>query len=550
MKNKFKISYLAIFSIATTLLLSACGGHALSDADVQSLASKIDSMQVVSDLLKIRATGDHERILQRLDSLQTIGDPSFDWVAATQGKLEKATATMRTQLEEDISSLNQFAEHAQGSMEFGNPNEHSRTQKYLFGDGSGAIHSIRARHNIYVQEVQDLCNARRAALGDVKLIDFLKDPGPDQKWETAEFKRSNAIESVLKLETMRMEVLAQERAIRDAILKAMGLKSAYGDGKPQTGSGKEMNIKCEPVAKKFAAGMKMEAKVSIENLPLEAVPSYAGTSLLIDDDDPRTATVKVTAPGGFANGQTQKQYLTQLSASVKTLGGKEVKLTGECDFTIMVPEAVITPSPDMPLYRECGNKLTVDAPSLGEYYAPKFTSTQAQILPSSTDKRMITIVPIAKTTVLGVSSLTNGQNIAIGNFTFQVRATPLPKLILSADGEDISSNATISKSSNLKVRVKPDAAFQSAMPKDARYAIPDVEIYKESSGAKTKIAEQSGNGKDATLGISLDNKAFAQLPSGTKILIIVPEVYRMNFQNRRIEESMDSPTRTFSVTLR
>jgi hypothetical protein len=180
----------------------------------------------------------------------------------------------------------------------------------------------------------------------------------------------------------------------------------------------------------------------------------------------------------------------------------------------------------------------VDCPALGEFYSPRFTATEAQVLPSSSDKRVITIVPTGRTCILGVSSLTNGQNIKIDDIKYKVIKPPRPEIVLDVLGKEYNGASPIPGKSDCKVKIRPDSDFRAALPKDARYVIDVVELLSARSlGAPAKVGSYSGNGKDAVSGIPipLGNKLKGD-PPGTKIFFKIGHVYRMNFQNKRIEE--------------
>jgi len=216
--------------------------------------------------------------------------------------------------------------------------------------------------------------------------------------------------------------------------------------------------------------------------------------------------------------------------------GYELKVEGK--YTIRKPEVVITSASVQNLYANCGNTINVDCPALGEFYNPKFTATEAQVLPSSTDKRVITIVPTGKTCVLGVSSLTNGQNIKIDDIKYKVIKPPRPEIVLEVLGKEYNGATPIPAKADCKVKIRPDNDFRNALPKDSRYVIDVIDLLSARSlGAPTKVASFSGNGKDAVAGVScaLGNSLKGD-PPGTKIFFKVGAVYRMNFQNKKIEE--------------
>ncbi|MFM2375308.1 MAG: gliding motility protein GldM [Bacteroidota bacterium] len=292
-----------------------------------------------------------------------------------------------------------------------------------------------------------------------------------------------------------------------------------------------------PVSRVVAAGMKFETKLFVAMSSSEIKPQFVGPGVTTDKGG-NSATMTFTAPGGFANGQTEKEASYHAVIKVPKADGDMAELKVEGKYTIRKPEVVITSASVQNLYANCGNTINVDCPALGEFYSPKFEATEAQVLPSSTDKRVITIVPTGKTCVLSVSSLTNGQNIKIDDIKYKVIKPPRPEIVLEVLGKEYNGASPIPGKADCKVKIRPDNDFRNALPKDARYVIDNVDLLAARSlGAPTKVATFSGGGKDASAGISVPlGNSLKQDPPGTKIYFKIGSVYRMNFQNKRIEE--------------
>jgi gliding motility-associated protein GldM len=292
-----------------------------------------------------------------------------------------------------------------------------------------------------------------------------------------------------------------------------------------------------PASRVVAAGMKFETKLFVAMSSSEIKPEFVGTGVTVDKGG-NSATMTFTAPGGFAKGQTEKEAAYHAVIKVPKADGSIAELKVEGKYTIRKPEVVITSASVQNLYANCGNTINVDCPALGEFYNPKFTASEAQVLPSTSDKRVITIVPTGRTCVLGVSSLTNGQNIKIDDIKYKVIKPPRPEIVLDVLGKEYNGASPIPAKADCKVKIRPDSDFRAALPKDARYVIDVVELLSARSlGAPAKVGSYSGNGKDAVAGIpvALGNSLKGD-PPGTKIFFKIGHVYRMNFQNKRIEE--------------
>jgi hypothetical protein len=123
-----------------------------------------------------------------------------------------------------------------------------------------------------------------------------------------------------------------------------------------------------------------------------------------------------------------------------------------------------------------------------------------------------------------------------------VQDPPLPQLVLSVSGKDMSKNISLSIKDKLLVKLVPDEAFNKALPKDSRYTIKAVNVYTVEGGVKKQAIKISGNGKDAVKGILVDLSQLKGKPGGTNLLIEVDGAYRLNFQGKAIELALPSKT--------
>lgn len=293
-----------------------------------------------------------------------------------------------------------------------------------------------------------------------------------------------------------------------------------------------------PTSRVVAAGMKFETKLYVAMSSSEIKPEFNGSGSIELVDGGQAAMMTMTAPGGFAPNQNEKEVPYHALIKVpRTDGGvEELKLEGK--YTVRKPEVVITSASVQNLYYNCGNTINVDVPALGEFYNPVLSATEADVLKTDSDKRKITIVPRGRTCDLSVSSNTNSQMIKIDVIKYKVIKPPKPSIVLTVNGQVYNGASPINSKSNCVVKVDADSDFRNALPKDARYMIPKVELLAQRSlGAPTKVSDFSGNGRDAQQGIpiSLGNSLKSD-PPGTKIYFKIEDVYRINFQNNKIKE--------------
>ena len=289
-----------------------------------------------------------------------------------------------------------------------------------------------------------------------------------------------------------------------------------------------------PVSQVVAAGMKFETKLFVAMSSSEIKPEFSGTGSINVSPDGNSATMSMMARGGFAKGQKEKKQSYSARIKVPKADGTYEELTVSNDFIVRKPEVVITSASVQNLYWQCGNTINVDVPALGDLYNPVLKASSAQVLPSKSDKRKVTIVPTGKTCILSVSSKTSGQLIKIDDVKYKVIKPPKPDILLLVNGKEYNGASPISKKSNAMVKLKPDSDFKAALPQDARYVVSNVSLLAQKSlGAPTKVGSYRGGG--GTVKCPLGNK-LKNDPPGTKIYFKIDKIYRKNFRGKKVEE--------------
>jgi gliding motility-associated protein GldM len=399
------------------------------------------------------------------------------------------------------------------------------------GRGAGAAMELKKELNGFV----DWANGFIAKDDTAKNSDLSKNPfkhlAEDEKgsvWEYHTFHGKPVVADLALMEKFKLDAQQVHSDVLTYVKAKLGAVTFKIDSLIAVDA---------PESRVVAAGMKFETKLFVAMSSSEIKPEFLGGGVTTDKSG-NFGTLSQTAPGGFAKGQTEKEVSYSATIKVPRADGgiEELKVQGK--YMVRKPEVVITSASVQNLYSNCGNTINVDCPALGEFYSPKFTATEAQVLTGGTDKRVVTIVPTGKTCILGVSSLTNGQNIKIDDIKYKVIKPPRPEIVLEVLGKEYNGATPIPGKADCKVKLRPDNDFRNALPKDARYVIDVVDLLAQTSlGAPTKVASFSGNGKDAVAGISVPlGNSMKSNPPGTKIYFKIGTVYRMNFQNKKVEE--------------
>lgn len=301
-----------------------------------------------------------------------------------------------------------------------------------------------------------------------------------------------------------------------------------------------------PNAQVVTAGMKYETKLLVGVSSSSIKPEFFGSGISMDPGG-STATMSMTANGNVIPNNAQEgiqRYTAMIKVPRADGTFEEMPISGE--FKVRKPEVQVRSKELQLLYKDCGNNLVVDVPSLGDLYNPDFSrSTGGKIIKSPNSRKDITVVPSSRQFKLSVYTKTNGQNIKLDNLNYSVVKPPKPRIIMqNAAGTEYNGMADLNRRQTVTVKLVPDADFRAALKKDARYVASKVTLkYKSGLGAAKTI--KSYNGRDIQKGIkvNLNQGQLRQAPPGTKIFIEVEGVKRVNFQNKQIDENMPRVTR-------
>ncbi len=188
------------------------------------------------------------------------------------------------------------------------------------------------------------------------------------------------------------------------------------------------------------------------------------------------------------------------------------------------------------LYRNCGNRLSVQVPALGNDYNPKFTMQGGQFRYGN-DRGFITVLPTGNEVRLGVY---NG-GIKIGERSFPVRNVPPPIVKIYVNGNEVDLKKGIIKEIPiLDIRAVPNPDFARIMPQDSRYKVTACEISLISGGIEKASIKDYGNAQIKHL-TRLARK-------GDYLEVEVEKVERMNFKGD-IEVVQSFSPRFFSIPL-
>jgi len=282
-----------------------------------------------------------------------------------------------------------------------------------------------------------------------------------------------------------------------------------------------------PESKVVAAGGKYNAEMFIAASSAALSPKFYfnGKELEVEEEDIgggvaiKKGRVEFTATPGTYDAKTRMARKT-FEATID-LNGKEYKQSVEyfvAEPTIMVASAALSA-----LWKNCGNALSVQVPSLGNSYNPSISASNASVL-SGGGKGEITIIPEKRGKVV---MTVRSSGSLIGTKTFTVKDIPKPTYdvkIPSAAG-NIVDGVKSSAFRQVTIDAVPEANFAQDVPKDARYRIREVEVKLVRLGEARKQQVFQTN--------KINLAAFAsQARKGDIYVFTIKQVLRVNFQNK------------------
>ncbi|WP_243018591.1 MULTISPECIES: gliding motility protein GldM [Candidatus Cardinium] len=285
-----------------------------------------------------------------------------------------------------------------------------------------------------------------------------------------------------------------------------------------------------------AAGSRYEA-----DLILAASSSAVSPEMFIDDQpiivEEGIGKISFTAtPGTYdSHGFAKKTF--KAAIKLKLPGGKQSIITQEIPYLVAKPVIQVKAATVQSLYRNCGNELDIQVPSLGVAYKPEFKVTGGQVIPSA-KKGVITVIPKAKEVKITVYNQTH----LIGTESFMVQDIPTPQICITTKNKtiDMKSGLPAPGPRVLEVNVVPNKHFQDFLPKDARYRVAEWVV---------TLARGSRPIHSLTVTNSVaDLHAIASLAKpGDRLVIEIKKIERQNFKNE-VETIIDKSCFNILIT--
>lgn len=253
--------------------------------------------------------------------------------------------------------------------------------------------------------------------------------------------------------------------------------------------------------------------------------TYNSTALVVDGEGVGKVSFKASGGNYTKEGLLKKTWTGTIKYPKS--GGGDTIYTVTQDYFVVKPYVDITTAIPPSLYKDCGNKLSVQVPALGVDYNPIITAEGAEVRRTSVKGEVI-IIPHAPKMKLRVKS----NDVFIDEKEFSVHLIPKPEIVVKCGGRlvDQITGTSVTSLRDVEVEPIPDREFKKTNPQEAQYKT----VYWKASlvrngrikGQPIMVSGQTG---------SLRN---LQAESGDRIIIEEVKVKRKNFEGRILDEEI------------
>jgi gliding motility-associated protein GldM len=402
----------------------------------------------------------------------------------------------------------------------------------LGANKNGKAYELKKKLDGYIKFINENSNTKFAPLA----LDGKEDPlfknNPDQRnkdFAELNFGQTPLVASLAILSEYQSRVSTMEATTLTALAEKVGSGDIPIDG---------VRPMVSPVSRVVAAGTKYEAQLFMAATSSNVKPKMEFGSNPINVDENGVGKISFTASGGPYNNEGFSRKVWTGKVTMRMPGGKDSTFTVSEEYLVAKPVIEIKAAAVQALYKNCGNKLNIQVPALGNSYNPRFTADGANVFSGAT-RGLVTVVPTSSSVTLKVSSDGN----YIGEDKFRVRLIPLPTIDIKVDGRKPDIIKGVPPSLRMiKLTPIPDKDFAEFLPDDAIYSITKVRVRKARSGRGMPPVEfNSGT-------INLGSLA-SDLQNNDKFIIEVLELKRRNFRGEWEEVKMPEVLTTFSITI-
>ncbi len=220
------------------------------------------------------------------------------------------------------------------------------------------------------------------------------------------------------------------------------------------------------------------------------------------------------------------------------IGGVDSLISVDYEYFVAQPLIKVSSVVVNQLYAECANDLNIDVPALGNSYAPDFSVTGGQAIKGQRAGD-VTIIPARSgKVIIGVSS---GGN-RIGSVDYDIRPVPAPT-VRAFNGDtpiDFQNTFPFPGPRSLQIRAIPEPTFAQTMARDSNFEVTSGEVRLVRNDVPRASVRISGRNVSTS-------SLLAEAQAGDRLIIIVNEITRTNFQGNKIVSPF---AEVYSLTIR
>lgn len=397
---------------------------------------------------------------------------------------------------------------------------------------NGKAYELKEKLNDYVAFVNQRSERKFNAIA----VDASEDPllknNPDQRnkdFAELNFGQTPLVAALAALSEMESRVVGIEAVVLDAKSKKLDADEHKVDRLiPMVRTGTKI----------IPAGMKYEADVFMGAVMSAAKPNISiGASNLNIDNNGIGKYSFMASGGNYVNGEIKKTWTGKIK--MKNPDGTDTTYTITEDYIVTQPVIQVQTATLPILYKNCGNKLNIQVPALGNNYNPDFRSEGASVTEGAR-KGEVTVVPTGSIPTVSLKVSSNGNYI--GEEKFTIKLIPTPTVEVRVNGRVVDPRLGVDSKTvkNISVRIVPNPDFQRLLPQESNYTITEWTM----SVGRGRRGSPSKTFKSTTISV---NDIGTQLNPNDNIIIDIKQVKRKNYKGDL--EDVKMPERPEVVSL-
>lgn len=345
--------------------------------------------------------------------------------------------------------------------------EETEVEVMMIGaDKSGKAYELKKKVNDYVHFVNSTMNKSYAPFAlDASEQPELKN-NPDQKnkdFAQLNFGQTPLVAALAVLSEIQNRVSGVETSLLTELYDKIGVDDYQFDRlTPMVRTGTKI----------VPAGMKYEADLFVTATSSTLKPEMYIDNNQIKVDEKGIGRISFTASGGNYNEDFLQKKIWKGKIKMKTPTGKDTIYEVMEEYFVAKPVIQVQNASMPSLYRNCGNKLNIQVPSLGNSYSPIFKAEGATVI-NGNRKGEIIVIPTGPRVSLQV----NNNGFFIGEEKFKVELIPAPLLEIKVNGGKIDPlGISVMTLRNINVRANAETNFKNNLPDDAIYKVTEWKV--------------------------------------------------------------------------